>query len=203
MIQDALRTSRQPEKSWRRWSPDITDDGGTPEAPALPPTPAMFQPDVPAVGDPAFAKLARRMVDLEPSIKARTKAIHAGPSAGQIVASIDAGLDPNRWPIRLWGTASEASGGPPDAIGRRWEVGINPDIDTLAAIHGPTQAGFRGQSTFGILAHELGHVGGFDEPEAYRLSDTAQNWRNQDDAERRAAAPPPGASRYQRPAPRK
>ena len=76
-LQAHYRTGHRGDRSVR-WPMDDV------QTPALPPPPSGFQRDVPVVGPPWLAQVARRVVDFDPVAKSQIDHIVYGPTAGSM-----------------------------------------------------------------------------------------------------------------------
>lgn len=121
----------------------------------LPERPSMFQVDPLVRGEPEFARTAKRIIDMDPRIKAVLSGINQGPTRGSMETMMDSGLPIDKFSgTNLMGIEGPVSG----TLDPRVEIGINPEL-------GP-------ELKLKTLIHEIGHVGGMDEATTRKHADT-------------------------------
>ncbi len=118
--------------------------------PVVPP-PSMFQPDPFVVGSPEESRLAKTLLDLDPTTKQRVKNIHFGPTAASMRQMVRSELPIDRFAgTTLLGIIDQSKG-------HEGEIGINP--------------GLAGMKSLNTMGHEIGHAAGYGEEGAEKAGD--------------------------------
>ena len=128
--------------------------------PDPPPPPTIFQPDPVVAGSPEFARMATRLLDLDPKVKAGVHRVTQGPGYSAINALLGAGLSP-------------------DWLGPQGLEGAYTHGDISVKPWGPSSDITNPDSTdvLNSLIHEIAHASGKDDDEAYPAGSLAQKYR--------------------------